>query len=129
MYLSDQDEIIRLFEDVYPENVRSRNLQGYADMYTEDAIWMAPGIPAQVGPDDILARFTDQIADQDIDPIFTAQEIQVMGNFGYVIGVSQATIHPKNGSAIKQVNFQALWLMKKEHNIWKIHRQIWNSTP
>lgn len=127
--MNDKEEIRQVFEEVYAANVRSRDLQGYAEMYTEGAIWMPPDQPDRCGIPDIVEGFAAQIAEQDIDPILTAEEIEVMGDFGYVIGISLATIYPKDGSASKVVKFRALWLMKKEYGIWKIDRQIWNSKP
>lgn len=129
MKSSDKDKIREVFEEVYAANVRSGDLQGYASMYTEDALWMPPNVPDQRGITEIVEGFADQIAKQDIDPIFTTEEIEVMGDFGYVVGMSQATIRPKDGSASKEVKFRAVWLMRKEQGIWKIARQIWNSKP
>ncbi|MDJ0898673.1 MAG: SgcJ/EcaC family oxidoreductase [Xenococcus sp. MO_188.B8] len=129
MSSSDREEIRKLFEEVYAENVRTKNLQGYGDMYTDSALWMAPNVPDRCGREDILEGFAQSIANQDIDPIFTADEIKVMGDFGYVIGISIATIYPYDGSPSKRVKFRALWLMKKEPQQWKIDRQIWNNKP
>ncbi|MEG4853175.1 SgcJ/EcaC family oxidoreductase [Microcoleus sp. B5-D4] len=126
---NDKDQIREIFEEVYAANVRSCDLQGYAEMYTEAAVWMPPDQPDRLGVPEIVEAFAAQIAEQDIDPIFVAEEIEVMGDFGYVVGISQATIHPKDGSASKEVKFRALWLMKKEEDIWKIARQIWNVKP
>ena len=125
----DRDQIRIVFEEVYADNVRSKNLQGYGEMYTEDALWMAPNVPDRCGREDIIAGFAESVANQDIDPLFTADEIQVMGDFGYVIGISIATIYPNDGSASKQAKFRALWLMKKVQGLWKIYRQIWNNKP
>ncbi|MDJ0569121.1 MAG: DUF4440 domain-containing protein [Pleurocapsa sp. MO_192.B19] len=128
-YPTDREEIRKVFEEVYGDNVRTKNLQGYGEMFTEDALWMAPNVPDCRGKADIIAGFSDQVANQDIDPIFTADEIEVMGDFGYVIGTSIATIYPNDGSATKQAKFRALWLMKKVQGVWKIDRQIWNNKP
>ena len=117
---SDRDEIRRVFEEVYADNVRTKNLIGYGEMYTEHALWMAPNVPDRCGREDIIEGFAESVANQDIDPVFTADEIEVMGDFGYVIGISIATIYPK---------FRALWLMKKVQGDWKIDRQIWNNKP
>ena len=129
MSSSDRDEIRKVFEEVYAENVRTKNLQGYGEMYTENALWMAPNVADRCGREDIIEGFAATIANQDIDPIFTADEIEVMGDFGYVIGISLATIYPNDGSPPKQAKFRALWLMKKEFGNWKIYRQIWNNKP
>jgi uncharacterized protein (TIGR02246 family) len=125
----DQEKIRCVFEEVYPKNVRERNLSAYADMYTKEALWMAPGVPDRSGIEEIVKGFTEQIAQNDIDPIFTAEEIEVMGDFGYVTGISVATIRPKDGSSSRSVKFRALWLMKKDQDVWKISHQIWNNKP
>ncbi|WP_392530923.1 YybH family protein [Nostoc sp. C117] len=129
MESSDKQKIREVFEEVYARNVKSADLQGYAEMYTEEALWMPPNAGDRCGIADIVAGFADQIAEQDIDPIFNAEEIEVIGDFGYVIGISLATIRPKDGSPTKTAKFRALWLMKKDQGIWKIDRQIWNSKP
>ncbi len=129
MTVQDKEDIRKVFEEVYSYNVRERDLELYAQMYTENAIWMPPDSPDRIGINDILEGFASQIAKQDIDPNFTAEEIEVFGDFGYVLGFSIAIIKPRDGSASRTVKFRALWLMKKEDDIWKIDRQIWNNKP
>ncbi len=129
MNSSDKEEIRKLFEEVYPSNVRSGDLCAYASVYTEDALWSPPGVPDRCGLTDIAEGFAAQIADQNIDPTFTAEEVEVIGDFGYVVGMSHAKVRPKDGSESKEVNFRAVWLMRKQQGTWRIARQIWNSKP
>ncbi|MEM6611220.1 MAG: DUF4440 domain-containing protein [Cyanobacteria bacterium P01_C01_bin.72] len=129
MSSQDREEIRKVFESVYVDNVKTKNLQGYGEMFTKDALWMPPNAPDRCGQADIVSGFGAQVASQSIEPIFTADEIEVMGDFGYVVGVSMATISPDDGSPSKQVKFRALWLMKKVQGVWKIDRQIWNNKP
>ena len=126
---NDKEQIREVFEEVYAANVRGRDLEGYGKMYTDDARWMPPDEAERRGIPDIIEGFAAQIANQNIDPTFIADEIEVMGDFGYVVGTSHATVYPIDGSPSKEVNFGALWLMKKEGDIWKIDRQIWNVKP
>lgn len=126
---SDREAIRQVFEEVYADNVRTKNLTGYGEMYTDDALWMAPNVPDRCGREDIIEGFAQSVVNQDIDPTFTAEEIEVMGDVGYVIGVSLANIYPLDGSPAKQAKFRALWLMKQEGGEWKISRQIWNNKP
>ena len=126
---NDKEQIREVFEEVYAANVRGRDLEGYGKMYTEDARWMPPNQAERRGIPDIIEGFAAQTANQNIDPTFIADEIEVMGDFGYVVGTSHATIYPIDGSPSKEVNFGALLLMKKEGDIWKIDRQIWNVKP
>ena len=126
---NDKEQIREVFEEVYAANVRGRDLEGYGKMYTEDAFWTPPDQADRRGIPDIIEGFAAQIAKQDIDPTFIAEEIEVRGDVGYVVGTSHATIYPHDGSPSKEVNFRALWLMKKDEDIWKIDRQIWNVKP
>jgi uncharacterized protein (TIGR02246 family) len=129
MRLADQEEIRIIFEEVYPNNVRERNLELYAQMYTEDALWMPPNAPDRRGIPDIMEGFQLTIADKYIDPTFTAEEINVIDDTGYVIGISMANIYPMDGSPSTQAFYRALWVMQKECGSWKISRQIWNNKP
>ena len=90
---------------------------------------MPPNEPDRCGREEIIEGFAHQVASQDIDPVFIADEIQVMGDSAYVVGMSNATIYPDNGGAPKQAKFRAFWLMKKVGGVWKIDRQIWNNKP
>ncbi|MFM6024191.1 MAG: nuclear transport factor 2 family protein, partial [Dolichospermum sp.] len=103
MYSDDKEEIKQVFEKTYAENMRTGNMQGYGDMYTKDALWMPPDAIDRHGKDDILKAFAESIASQKVDPVFTAEEIVVMGDFGYVIGNSKATVTPHNSSEQKKV--------------------------
>jgi uncharacterized protein (TIGR02246 family) len=124
----DQDQIRKVFEEDYSRYVQSSDLEGYISMYTEDALWMPPDAIDRCGICEIEEGFNASIANKGIDPTFTAEEIEVMGDFGYVLGISDAIINggPPSGQIKK---FRALWLMKKENDQWKIDRQIWNNKP
>jgi uncharacterized protein (TIGR02246 family) len=126
---NDQEQIRMVFEEVYPANVRGRDLEGFAEMYTNEALRIPPDQADRRGIPDIVEGFAAQIANQDIDPTFIAEEIEVRGDVGYVIGRTHGTLYPHDGSASKEVKFRGLWLMKKEGDIWKIDRQIWNVKP
>jgi uncharacterized protein (TIGR02246 family) len=126
---NDQEQIRMVFEEVYPANVRGRDLERFAEMYTNEALRMPPDQADRRGIPDIVEGFAAQIANQNIDPTFIAEEIEVRGDVGYVIGTTHATVYPHDGSASKEIKFQGLWLMKKEGDIWKIDRQIWNVKP
>lgn len=126
MSVRDKEEVRRIFEEVYPDNVRLADSISSGRMYSEIALWMPPDAPDRQGVDDIVQGFSAQFAHQSIDPIFTAEEIEVMGDFAYVLGTSDATIHPKDYSPDHVVKYRALWLLKKEKESWNITHQIWN---
>lgn len=124
MSYRDQEKIRQVFEEVYPSNICSEDLAGYGDLYTEDALWMMPNVHDRRGIPDIVEGFAEYISYQKVDPVFTAEEIEVIGDFAYVIGVSVSTIRPKDGSPSKMSKCREVWLMRKEGDQWKIARQI-----
>ncbi len=127
--LSDEDEIRRLFEETYATNVRSGDVDAYVAMFTEDAFWMPPGDADRRGVNEIAEAFGMQSISVAIEPKLTAEEIQVNGNFAYIVGISLATITPKDGGQSNKVKLRIVWLLRKEAGTWKIAREIWNSKP
>ena len=126
MSVSDRNQIQTIFEEIYPKNARSKDPQRYAAMFTQAAVQMPPDVPDRYGRADIAAGYAEQVADKDLDPTLTVEEIQVMDDHGYVTGIAMVTVHPNDGSPSLQIKFRGLWLMKKEDGEWKIDRQIWN---
>ena len=81
---NDKEQIREVFEEVYAANVRGRDLEGYGKMYTDDAFWMPPDQADRRGIPEIVEGFAAQIARQDIDPTFIAEEIEVRGDVGWL---------------------------------------------
>jgi ketosteroid isomerase-like protein len=130
MHAADFEKIKLLFENTYPVNVKTRNIAAYRAMYTADAVWSPPNAPDACGPEEIESGFTKQIANVDIDPTFTADEIKIFGHIGYVLGSSVAKVTAHDSGETKQVNFRALWIVaKQEAGEWLISRQLWNNKP
>ncbi len=129
MSATDRNQIQTIFEETYPNNVRAKDPQAYAALFTEAALQMPPDMPDHYGQDAIAAGFAQQITDKDLDPTLTAEEIQLMGDYGYVTGIAMITVYPHDGSPSVQLKFRGFWLMKKEAGEWRIDRQIWNAKP
>ncbi|NEQ52185.1 MAG: DUF4440 domain-containing protein [Leptolyngbya sp. SIO3F4] len=129
MSVSDRNQIRKIFEEIYPERARAKNPEDYAAMFTKAAIQMPPNVSDRYGRKDIAAGYAEQVADKDLAPSLTAEEITLMGDYGYVTGIAMVTVHPHDGSPSLQIKFRGFWLMKKEQDEWKIDRQIWNEKP
>jgi uncharacterized protein (TIGR02246 family) len=127
--IGDEEAIRRLFEETYASNVRSGDVDAYVAMFTEDAFWMPPGDADRRGVNEIAEAFGMQSISVAIEPKLTAEEIQVIGNLAYVVGISLATITPKDGGQSNKVKLRIVWLLRKEAGTWKIAREIWNSKP
>jgi uncharacterized protein (TIGR02246 family) len=125
----DREEIRRLFEERYASTLRSGNVDSYVAMFTKDALWIPPGSRDRRGLKEIAEGFAEQASHVRIEPSLTAEEVEVMGNFAYVVGTSLATVYPKDGSQSSKLKFRVVWLLQKEDGAWKIAREIWNSKP
>ncbi|MGI8504378.1 MAG: YybH family protein, partial [Hassallia sp.] len=88
-----------------------------------------PGDVDRRGVNEIAEAFGMQSISVDIEPKLTAEEIKVIGDFAYLVGISLATISPKDGGQTNKVKLRIVWLLRKEAGIWKIAREIWNSKP
>ena len=125
----DERVITKIFVESLPSMVRARNFAGYARLFASDAMWCPSGAAARTGPAAIEQGVEGVLATLDIDPIFYADEVRVMGSFGYVFGRSKETLHPRDGSPSSIVYSRELWLFRKESDGWKIARMIFNFEP
>lgn len=125
---ADTDEIVRLFEDILPGMVRSRNIDGYVGLFTEDAAWCPPNAPDRYGHDGIREGVTAILSNQDIDPVFTADEALVTGNDGYVLGWSAETLIPHDGGQQSIAYSREIWLFQRASQAapFRIARLIFN---
>lgn len=125
---ADVDEILRLFVDTLPGMVRDRNIKGYVSLFTENAAWCPPNAPDRYGHDGIREGVTAILANQDIDPVFTADEAMVVGNDGYVLGWSAETLIPHDGGPQTIAYSREIWLFQRasEQTPFKIARLIFN---
>src|SRR5688500_17958893 len=99
MHERDEDQIRRIFEEEMPARVRANDIAGYVSHFADDAVWCPSNAVDRYGPIEIAEGLTATLANVNIDPLFTADEVKVMGDFGYVFGGSKETLHPKDGSA------------------------------
>jgi uncharacterized protein (TIGR02246 family) len=127
MNVEDVTAIRKLIEETYPTNAMSGDARTYASAFTEDALWAPPDMIDRRGPDEIATGF-DTI-NAAFTAVVTAEEIEVMDGFAYVVGRSEGTITPNDGSEPCQFLFRVIWLLQKQAGDWKIARQVWNSKP
>ncbi len=129
MHAKDEEEIQRLFEEVLPSKVRAGDIPGYLSLLTEDIIWCPPNAVDRYGLDDVAEGYAAMLAVQSFDPTFTADEIKIIGSFGYVLGRATIILYPKDGSPSTVAHSRELWLLRKEQGHWKMARMVWNLKP
>jgi ketosteroid isomerase-like protein len=94
---NDREAIKTILEDVLPSKVRNRDIEGYASLFTEDAIWVPPNTVQREGRVRIAEGLEKVLADQNIDPTFTAEHIGVAERLGYVFGSVAKNILERRG--------------------------------
>lgn len=120
------EQLRTIFEVTLPMMVRTRNIQGYVNLFTRDGMWCPVNAQDRYGREDIAVGLAAALADVDIDPQFTAQEILVEGPFGYVLGFSKEAITPHDGSAPYVAWSREVWGFRIEDGEYKIARLIYN---
>lgn len=110
---SPEDQLRETFEVTLPEMVRTRNIKGYVSLYTEDGVWSPPNRQNRYGRKDIGEGVADLLSTENIDPVFTANDIAVRGDIGYVWGWSKQNIIPLDGQPSYLVYSQEIWLFRR----------------
>ncbi|WKN30144.1 SgcJ/EcaC family oxidoreductase [Porifericola rhodea] len=127
----DEQKIRSLITEKYPYAVRSGQAKNYSALYTSDVTYLPYDGPACHSPKEI-EKFYNMITEKfRIEPVLSIEELKVLdtGEDAYAIGLSTATLTPKDGSAAHTYPFRVMWLFHKVLGQWKIHKQVWNVKP
>jgi ketosteroid isomerase-like protein len=122
---------IQALREMSPQFLAAFNAgESTAEMFTEDAVRMAPHLPDIVGQEAIrendLAYFADFTATQTA----TTDEVQVYGDVGFARGTWRVLETPKAGG--DEVERNGKWLIifeRQSDGQWKATRHIWNQEP
>lgn len=124
---SAEDANLRTFSLSWFDKYNKQDVDGVANMYADDAIILAPGVPAAVGKAAIHTFLAGDIAGArkagvndaagDINGSGTS------GNLGWVSGAYSIT--DPAGKKVDSGKYTTLF--KKTNNEWKIIRDTWNS--
>ena len=112
----------------YNAALKSGDAAGIAQMYTDDAIVMAPNFPAWQGRAAVnagFAGFFGQFAITDVR--LATRDVIVSGALAIEQGTYEWTLHPKTGADIKDNGkYLTVW-QRQTDGSWKIVRDINNS--
>lgn len=101
---------------------------GIVRNYSEDAIVMLPGMPAWRGRTDIIASSMKLVGSITFsDAKFSAENIDVAGDFAIETGTYHFMITPKGGKpSPDKGKYVSVW-KKQADGSWKLYRDISNS--
>lgn len=104
----------------------SENLDGFMDLFAEDAIRLPPEAPAQVGLDAIRAAQYRQFEDFDQDITIRMDESEFSGDLAFVRGSFAVTQTRANGPTIDLVGSWMNLMRRSPDGKWRIARNMWN---
>ncbi len=92
-----------------------------------DAIWLAPGEPAAIGRDKIIARYANYFQKMNSTLELKPGSIHICGKWAFLSSDFIRMDTPKSGGGTSQTTGHYLFVLKKQINGgWKIARDIWN---
>ena len=113
----------------YQGAVNSHDAAAYANLYLDDVLWAPPNAPNASSKEAIQTAVQGLFDTFSFEVELTPDEVEVMGDFAYVLGQAQGNLTPRNGDPVRPIHFMMLWLLKKQPDGWKIARQVWNNKP
>ncbi len=96
-------------------------------VYTADALVVPPGGAVQVGSAAIRASFQQAFAQYTFASEHAIEEVEVLGDWGFVRWTSHNTATPKDGGDPTPMTSRGISIARRqEDGGWKIARDIWN---
>ena len=96
-------------------------------VYTADAVVLPPGDAVQVGSAAIRASFQEAFAQYTFASEHTIEEVEVLGDWGFVRWTAHNTATPKDGGDPTPTTSRGISIARRQADGgWKIARDIWN---
>lgn len=119
---------IREFMNHAGEAVNSGDVEAEVQRFTEDGIYMWPGVPAIEGHDSLRAWFERRFSNVEVNLESESLELKVCGDWAFERGRSVAKIRRKGSDEVQTVRGKYLNILQRQSNgSWRIARRIRNS--
>jgi uncharacterized protein (TIGR02246 family) len=125
----DVASVTDLIASGYQDAVNSHDSAAYAALFADDVVWAPPNAPNATDKETIQSAVQGLFDTFEFEVEITPDEVEVMGDFAYVLGQVTGNLTPRNGDPVRPIHFQILWLLRKGPDGWKIARQVWNNKP
>jgi len=124
--VSNSDEVkIRELISEYQIALNNKEIEKISTLYSEQAIFMPPEIPAINGVEEIVLTYEYLFGQFDFELEFDIKEVVISENFAYVYSNSEGTI--TSSETEETSKNQEIFILIKEGNDWKISRYMFNS--
>jgi len=118
---------IRELISVYQNVLNNEEIEKIPTLYSKQAIFMPPEIPAINGVEEIGLTYEYLFSQFDFELEFNVKEIVISENFAYVYSNSEGTITLKSNKTEETSKNQEIFILIKEGNDWKISKYMFNS--
>ena len=126
--VSNSDEVkIRELISVYQNMLNNEEIEKISTLYSEQAIFMPPDVPAIKGVEEIGLTYEYLFSQFDFELEFDIKEVVISENFAYVLSNSEGTITLESSGAEETSKNQAIFILIKEGDDWTISRYMFNS--
>jgi len=122
---NSDDAKIRELIFAYQNTLNNEEIEKIPTLYSDQAIFMPPEIPAINGVKEITLTYEYLFSQFDFELEFDIKEVVISENFAYVISNSEGTI--KSSETEEASKNQEIFILIKEGDDWKISRYIFNS--
>lgn len=119
----------KIFKEVQPHFVHTADVEGYASLFTADAVWWPLNRETRIGPKQIAVGFAQVMVGCKIAAAFDAVELHESESTSIAILLGTETISFDNGDPTQVVHSREIWMFRDERGLPKICRMIWNQDP
>ncbi len=116
---------IRELISVYQIALNNEEIEKIHTLFSNQAIFMPPDIPAIKGVKEIVLTYEYLFSQFDFELEFDVKEVVVSENFAYVLSNSEGTI--ESSETEETSKNQEIFILIKEGDDWKISRYMFNS--
>jgi uncharacterized protein (TIGR02246 family) len=125
--MADEDSV-RAFLAHVQQSFNSGDLDDFMQVFTEDTVQLAEGIPDTVGRPAVRKGYEQALADNDIKVEFHTQEIKVAGDIAYERGTYTLHINRRaDGAHVADVTQRHIHVLRRQADgSWKTWRMMTN---
>ena len=126
--ISNSDEAkIRELISGYQIALNNEEIEKISTLYSEQAIFMPPDVPAIKGVEEIVLTYEYLFSQFNFELEFDIKEVVISENFAYVLSNSEGTITLESNETEETSKNQEIFILIKEGDDWKISRYMFNS--
>jgi uncharacterized protein (TIGR02246 family) len=113
----------------YEHALNASDVNGVVQLYTDDAVVLAPNAPSAVGIDAVRATYTGIFQAIDIDLTFDVAEVNVVSeDWAFLRSTSHGTVTTLADGATLPGKSQELFVLHQVEGHWKLARYSFSST-